>query len=40
MSCYDTDQSDDEAPVMLGNVEYPLIAIGPRSTMARKGSAW
>ena len=24
----------------LGNVEYPFIAIAPRSTLARRGSTW
>ena len=32
---YDTKQSDAGA---LGNVEYPFIAITPRSTLARSGS--
>ncbi len=35
---YDTKQSDGEVPVMLGNVEYPFIAIAPRSTLAWRGS--
>ena len=40
---YDTKQSDGEVPAMLelmGNMEYPFIAIAPRSTLARSGSTW
>ena len=32
---YDSKQSDGEVPVMLGNAEYPFIAITPRSVLAR-----
>ena len=40
---YDTKQFDDEALVMLElweNVEYPFIAIAPRSTLAQSDSTW
>ena len=37
---HDTKQSDSEVPGALGNVEYPFIAIAPRSTLARSGSIW
>ena len=36
-------KSEDEFPVileLLGNAEYPFIAIAPRSTQARNGSIW
>ena len=35
-------QSDGEVPAVLEfkNVEYPFIAIAPRSTLARRGSTW
>ena len=31
---YDTKPSDGEAPEMLGNAEYPFIAIASRSALA------
>ena len=40
---YDTKQSDPKALAMLellGNTEYPFIAITPRSTLAWSGSSW
>ena len=37
---YDTKQPDGEIPALLGNAEYPFIAITPRSTLARSGSTW
>ena len=39
---YDSKQSDGEVPVMLPsrNVEYPFIAIAPRSFLAQSGSTW
>ena len=40
---YDNKQSDGEAPVMLclwGHVEYPFIAIAPRSTLAGGVRTW
>ena len=42
-SGYDTKQSDGETPVKLvlwGNVEYPFIAIPPRSPLVQSGSTW
>ena len=36
---YDTKQSGGEAGTLV-NVEYPFIAITPRSTLAQNGSTW
>ena len=41
---YDTKQSDDEAPLIfgevLGNTQYPFAAIVPKSTLSRSGKTW
>ena len=40
---YDTKQSDGEVPVMpelLGNAEYPFIAISPRYTLVQSSNTW
>ena len=36
---YDIEQADGEAPVM-GNMEYPFIAVALKSTLALSGSMW
>ena len=33
-------QHDNTLVGALGNVEYPFIAIGPKSTLAQIGSTW
>ena len=42
MSCIDSKLSYGEAPVIdiLGNVEYPFIAINPRSTLTQSSNTW
>ena len=37
---YDIKQSDGSSFGDLGNVEYPFIAIAPRSSLAQSGSIW